>query len=242
VKPAIDPFHEKVARIALGVAEQHGFALGGGLALVAHGVLDRPTEDVDLFSDRDGSVPAAAELVRNALERAGIEVEVEEEEHSGLADLIDGLEGHMIELTVYRDADDEVGLRLSLGNLYRARSPVLLDIGPVLHLDDLRAWKVVALIARAEPRDLVDVSVFLADFTPEDLIAMARRVDPGIEDEDIASVARRAEEVTERVLGRYGLDAGAVAELRRRFRAWPRPEEATNNALDRGRRRLTRRP
>jgi hypothetical protein len=45
----------------------------------------------------------------------------------------------------------------------------------------------------------------------------------GIEDEDIASVARRAEEVTERVLGRYGLDAGAVAELRRRFKAWPRP-------------------
>jgi hypothetical protein len=63
VKPTIDPFHEKVARIALGVAEQHGFALGGGLALVAHGVLERPTEDVDLFSDRDGSVPAAAEWV-----------------------------------------------------------------------------------------------------------------------------------------------------------------------------------
>jgi hypothetical protein len=223
VKQTIDPFHEQVARIALGVAEQHGFALGGGLALVAHGVVERPTEDVDLFSDRDGSVPAAAELVRSALERAGIEVELEEEEPSDLADLIEGLEGHMVELIAYRDADDEDGVRLSLGHLYRAQSPVLMDIGPVLHLDDLRAWKVVALIARAEPRDLVDVSAFLADFTPDQLIAMARRVDPGIEDEDIAGVARRAEEVTERVLARYGLDAEAVAELRARFETWPRP-------------------
>lgn len=82
MNPAIDPFHEKVARIALGVAEQHGFALGGGLALVAHGVVDRPTEDVDLFSDRDGSVPAATELVRAALEQAGIDVEVDRRQRS----------------------------------------------------------------------------------------------------------------------------------------------------------------
>jgi hypothetical protein len=66
--PSLDPFHAKVARIALSVAERHGFALGGGLALVAHGVIDRPTEDVDLFSDQEGTVPAAAELVRRALE------------------------------------------------------------------------------------------------------------------------------------------------------------------------------
>jgi len=45
-----------------------------------------------LFSDREGSVPAAAELVRAALERARIDVEVE---------------GHMVELVAYRDADDE---------------------------------------------------------------------------------------------------------------------------------------
>jgi hypothetical protein len=46
-----DPLHAEVARIALSAAHEYGFALGGGLALVVHGVVDRPTEDVDVFSD-----------------------------------------------------------------------------------------------------------------------------------------------------------------------------------------------
>lgn len=59
-----DPFQAEVARIAL----------GGGQALVAHGIVDRPTEDVDLFTDLDGGVLAAATVVRDALENAGFGV------------------------------------------------------------------------------------------------------------------------------------------------------------------------
>jgi hypothetical protein len=225
---SMDPFHAKIARIALTVAQQHGFALGGGLALIAHGVLERPTEDVDLFSDIEGSVPAAADLVRAALEAAGIEVATDEDE-SDLGEVIQGLDGHMVELMAYRDPHDQQGVGLSLGHLHRARRPVILDIGPVLHIDDLRAWKVAALVARAEPRDLVDVGAFLAERTPHELLAMARQVDPGIEDEDVAAAGRRLDEMPDGVLARYGLDEAAVAELRRRFADWPRPT-ATDNA------------
>jgi Nucleotidyl transferase AbiEii toxin, Type IV TA system len=60
--PAPDPLQLEIARITLYVARQFGFALGGGVALAAHGVVDRPTEDVDIFTDVDsGSV---AELRR----------------------------------------------------------------------------------------------------------------------------------------------------------------------------------
>jgi hypothetical protein len=219
---AVDPFHEQVTAIALDVARQHGFALGGGLALIAHGVLDRPTEDVDLFSDRPDSVPAAVELVTQALHRHGFRVVVEDD-HSDLSDLIEDLDGHLAELTAYRDADDTVGVRLSLGHLYRAHRPVLLDIGPVLHLDDLRAWKIAALVARSEPRDLVDVGAFLADHTPAELLALARRMDPGMEDDDIRAVGRRLDETPDRVLARYGLSTSDITVLRTRFATWPRP-------------------
>jgi hypothetical protein len=221
MSPSIDPFYWRVARIALSAAGDHGFALGGGLALIAQGVLDRPTQDVDLFSDWEGSVRGAADLVCQALELNGI-VAVVEEGDSDLDEVIDGLGEYMVELTAYRDPADREGVRLSLGQLYRSRSPVILDVGPVLHLDDLRAWKVAALVARAEPRDFVDVGVFLRECSPEELLALARGVDPGIEAEDIVAVAARLNRMPDRELADYGLDAAAIAELRHRFMAWPR--------------------
>lgn len=55
--------HRKVAAVALRAAAPHGFALAGGCALIAHGVIDRLTEDVDLFTDRERGVEAAASAV-----------------------------------------------------------------------------------------------------------------------------------------------------------------------------------
>jgi hypothetical protein len=39
-----------VAAIALRAAARYGFALAGGCALIAHGVIGRPTEDVVMRS------------------------------------------------------------------------------------------------------------------------------------------------------------------------------------------------
>lgn len=47
----LDQVRAEVARLALDAAAA-GFALAGGNALVAHGLLERRTHDVDLFSDR----------------------------------------------------------------------------------------------------------------------------------------------------------------------------------------------
>src|SRR5437868_14997565 len=67
--------HAQVAAIALRAAARHGFALGGGNALMAHGVVDRFTADVDLFTDEEASVAAAAESVEKALRGAGFGTE-----------------------------------------------------------------------------------------------------------------------------------------------------------------------
>jgi hypothetical protein len=55
----LDPFHREVARVALSVAQRYGFVLGGGLAWVLCGLVQRPTEDIDLFSDTEGVAAAA---------------------------------------------------------------------------------------------------------------------------------------------------------------------------------------
>ena len=59
----LDDLHRQVATIALAAARRHGFALGGGNALIAHGIIDRPTLDVDIFTTAESVVPAAAEAI-----------------------------------------------------------------------------------------------------------------------------------------------------------------------------------
>lgn len=49
----MDPFHERLARIALDAAGSFGFALAGGYAVQAHGFLNRMSADVDLFALRE---------------------------------------------------------------------------------------------------------------------------------------------------------------------------------------------
>lgn len=52
------PFHERLARIGLAAAASYGFCLAGGYAVQAHGMVDRRSKDVDLFT----SIAAAAEF------------------------------------------------------------------------------------------------------------------------------------------------------------------------------------
>jgi hypothetical protein len=49
--------HERIAKIALAAGAPYGLALAGGYAVSAHGIGNRPSGDVDLFTSwqhRDG--------------------------------------------------------------------------------------------------------------------------------------------------------------------------------------------
>jgi hypothetical protein len=45
------PFHERLARIGLEALESYGFVLAGGYAISTNGIGDRPSADVDLFTN-----------------------------------------------------------------------------------------------------------------------------------------------------------------------------------------------
>ena len=54
------------------------------------------------------------------------------------------------------------------------------------------------------------------------VIALARQLEPGLEDEDFADTGRRLDRLSDKVFARYGLGPEDIAQLRKRFAAWPR--------------------
>jgi hypothetical protein len=214
-----DPFQVRVAQIALAVADRWGFALGGGHALLAHGLVRRPTEDVDLFTDVDGGVRTAIGLVQVALREAGLSA-VPPSEGKALAALFDGMDDAFEELDV-RDRHNSV--RISLGRLPRQRAPIVMAVGPVLHLDDLLGSKMSAMAGRGQVRDYVDVGAALGrGYDRERLFDLARRHDPELSDDEVAAAMRRLDALPDESFAYYGLDASAMAEMRGRFATWER--------------------
>lgn len=83
--PGLDHFQAEIAEVALRAIGQHGFALAGAGALVAHGVISRPTQDLDLFTPAEGGPGKASAALLTALTDAGCQVRVLEpaEQHGG---------------------------------------------------------------------------------------------------------------------------------------------------------------
>jgi len=67
------------------------------------------------------------------------------------------------------------------------RQPVVMDVGPVLDLEDVVGGKVCVLASRVESRDYADVAAALERYSPARLIGLARRLDPGLTGEDFAA-------------------------------------------------------
>jgi hypothetical protein len=208
-----------VATVALRAAAEHGFALAGGNALIAHGLVDRPTEDVDLFSDQETGVAAAADAVEEALLSAGFKVE-RRYLTGGLEDVFEGMGDGLAEWVITaRDGQQTV---LQMAHFGRRRGPVTMDVGPVLDLEDLAGWKVCALASRVEPRDYIDTAAALRRYPVAELIGFAKRLDPGLEDRDFADAGRQLDRMPDGVFARYGLTPRDVAALRETLATWPR--------------------
>jgi nucleotidyltransferase AbiEii toxin of type IV toxin-antitoxin system len=230
--------HGQVAAIALRAAARHGFALGGGNALMAHGVVDRFTADVDLFTDEEASVTAAAESVEKALRGAGFGIERRDGAGQdgagqdgagqdwpgglgGLGDIFYGLGDGLAEWIVTAPGGEQMMLQMAYFD--RARRPVVMEIGPVLDLEDVVGGKACALASRVEPRDYVDIAAALERYSREQIVGFARRLDPGLTDRDFAEAAERLDQWGDGVFASFGLGPDEVAELRERFAAWSRP-------------------
>jgi Nucleotidyl transferase AbiEii toxin, Type IV TA system len=71
---SLDPLHEKIARTAVALPEAKQVALAGGGAMLAHDLVDRPTQDVDLFAPDPDEVTRLSDALAVALRTEGAQV------------------------------------------------------------------------------------------------------------------------------------------------------------------------
>jgi hypothetical protein len=122
----MDPFHERLARTGLAAAQRYGFALAGGYAVQAAGLVMRPSEDIDLFTawERRAEFDAAVSAIVDAYLADGLSVDTERHHDA------------FVRLTV---SDGERTSKVELAVDSRANEPILMTLGPVLRGDAVMA-------------------------------------------------------------------------------------------------------
>ena len=198
----------EVARILFGLAEAEGFALAGGSALVALGIVDRQTRDIDAFvAARTGSPPGdvgpLAVVFTTTLHALGWDVEVVRQ-HQTFVRLIASQNGDSI----------EVDLAVDVAPIF----PVDVIHGvPTLSPQDLAARKVLAILDRAEGRDFTDLWALARSHGRTDTVTWAQRLDPSITLIQIAVAFDQLARLHDDELPCASSDRSAVREW---FAAW----------------------
>lgn len=208
----MDPTHRRLAQVGLQAAARYGFALAGGYAVQEHGLIQRPSEDVDLFTgwDHRADFTDAVHAVIGAYRDSGYQVEVAQQFET------------FARLSVLDVDQPDRPFKVELAANWRANPPVVMDIGPVLHPDDVVAGKMSALYTRAEPRDFLDVDAAVTSgrYTREQLCLLAEQADTGFDRHVLADVFAMLARYPDRRLAAYGAQPELIEALRARFDDW----------------------
>jgi hypothetical protein len=207
----MDAFHERLARIALTRGAGYGFALAGGYAVQAHGFLDRPSEDIDLFTtmDAESRFPNAVADILEAYQAEGLRV-VRSVDSPGFTRLL------------VTDPTSDASAQVELGIDWREHPPTVLGVGPVLHPDDAVANKVTALSSRAQARDYIDVHAALTSgrYDGDTLLDLAAHHDPGFDPRLFAHALLAISRLPAEEFTAYGLPKQDLHQLIDTLTAW----------------------
>lgn len=203
---SLDPLHEWVARIVFDLPQARDIAIAGGNAMLAHHLVVRPTQDLDLFtpvpSEVDPLVVALAEALRAHGARVGVD-----RRGPGFSRLtVETVEGRHLAVEIAHDA--------------RLRPSVQLEIGRVLHPDEVAADKTLALFGRAAARDLVDVAALTNRYSLQQLCDLAAEKDAGFDPRVLADAMNAAAEHPNDAFAELGLSEEATNRLRSKVLEW----------------------
>src|SRR5580692_8308244 len=224
--------HRQVAEIILNAASGYLVALGGGNALLAHKVTDRPTQDIDVFFGKTADLAHATPAIEAALAAAGYGV-VAIDKTGGLTDIWEDAGEGLAEWEV-TTPDGEHVVQVQAGHFEVLAKPVTVKgIGPVLALDDIAGHKACAMAARAAARDFVDIAAlqeYRKKYRWAKLIELALERDPGLVLADFADAVCRLDRMPDDRFTRLLPKDRDASWLRRHFADWPR--EAPERAAD----------
>ena len=201
----LTPLQVQAARLFFSLPQSAGFAVAGGAALVAQGLIQRPTWDVDLFLlDAQSSTVASA---ASAFEAAGDTLGWS---HHRVID-----QAEFVRLSIIGDGET---LIIDLGRDSPAQEPLEpTDLGPTLSARDLAARKTLALFGRAAPRDFADVYDLARRYGRDHLLGWAAADDPGFDKQIFADMLTSIDRLTDEDLP---VGAERVSALRDFFHDW----------------------
>lgn len=208
---AAEELQNHVTRLLLDVLDGTGFALAGAGAIRAHGLTERPTEDVDLFSEprtTEDDFRTAVAAGQQALQDAGYEVARVREFPT------------FARLRIH--TEDQVRLDVDFAVNWRADPPVQMSLGPVLSRRDAVAGKLSAVYSRGEVRDFLDLDAIRASgqYSDEELLALGKEHDPGFDRTMFAAQLARVARIRPSMAEQYGVSTEAFHDVQHRTMSW----------------------
>ncbi|WP_172119581.1 nucleotidyl transferase AbiEii/AbiGii toxin family protein [Actinomyces faecalis] len=200
----------RLAQLALEALGADGFALAGSGAIREHGLIHRPTQDIDLFTVHD-----AQDRFTTAFDR-----------------LVGHLRGHGYVVEIGRTlpgfaalmvtSPSGVSIGVDMGVDWREQAPVQLDVGPVLALEDAVGNKVAALFSRGEARDYLDVDAIRCSgkYTDAQIYELGARADAGLTLDYFAMRLDQAAQLRPEHVAEYHVSSEQLEQLRQRMAAW----------------------
>lgn len=199
----------QLTREALDLIGSNGFALAGSGAVREHGLIARPTKDIDLFCS-----PQSEEGFGKAVDK-----------------LLEGLEGLGYDILVSRRnntflaaslSKDGLNIDLDMGIDYRSYPPAYLSVGPVLDIKDAVANKACAMFSRGEARDYLDLDSILKNgpFAESEILALAAENDPGLTPELFAASLKQVENLQPEQVAPYQITASELQAIKTRLAQW----------------------
>ena len=196
-------FQQEIARLFFSLQSSQGFVLAGGGALLASGLSNRPTQDLDFFgSPGQVSVSHALGQFLDAIQQQNWEYELLGHGNDFARVRIIGSTELIVDLAI------DVAPRFPV-----AQTPV----GPVFSPLELAGRKLLALFDRAEARDFVDVYVLSKKFGNQKIFDAAAQIEVSLNKEILARMMIALERFSDDELP---IDLSEVGALRMHFAEW----------------------